>query len=178
MRTKSIAAGAVLGLLGLVLAIEAAPSGAGKPPSNCEATPPMTQEVEAALEATACATVEVTKVVTGTAPPGTTFPVRVVCPEGETAAQALPQADGPPVDKTLTFPAEGGTQSILLDAATDCTITETAPPGCMLVSIDPPTVTVGSDDVLFERVLSVTVINDCEFAAAPAAIAAAPTFTG
>ncbi len=92
----------------------------------------------------------------------------------------LPQADGPPVNKTLNL-AAGETQNILLDSGAECTITETAPAGCTLVSINPPAVTVTDGpegDVGLQRVFPVTVTNNCEVAAAPAAIAAAPTFTG
>ena len=174
MRTKLIAAAAVMGLVALVLAFEAGPSGA-QPPPNCEGV--LISEVGAATEVDKnCATIEVTKVVTGTAPPGTTFPVLVVCSVRELSAQVLPPADGPPVNKTLNL-AAGETQIILLDFPTECTITETAPPGCTLVSISPPTV-----DIQTPIAYPVTVTNNCEFSAAPAAIAApvpaAPTFTG
>ncbi len=182
MRTKLTAAAAVMGLVVLALVgglfggdATGAPNQG--PPANCD---PAQEDAEVgAANGTDCATIEVTKVVTGTAPPGTTFPVRVVCPGGEVAAEGLPQADGPPVDKTLNL-AAGETQSILLDNGAVCTISETPPAGCTLVSIDPdPVVNVRFDDVEEQGVIPVTVTNNCEVAAAPAAaVPAAPTFTG
>ena len=125
-----------MGMLALVLVGGLFGGGAGGAPStsipNCETTTTIGRSTEPAV----CLELEVTKVVTGTAPPGTTFSVLVVCPE--VAPMALPPADGPPVDKTLTFPEGGGTQTVLLDDDAVCTITETPPPGCTLVSIVPP----------------------------------------
>ena len=85
----------------------------------------------------------------------------------------LPPVDGPPIDRILNL-AAGETQSLYLDADTDCTISETPPTGCTLVSISPSTVIPVTELV----VSPVTVTNNCEVAAAPAAVSAAPTFTG
>ena len=176
MRTKLMAAAAVLGLVALVLAVEAVPSSAGNG-ENCDV--PLNSPGF-------CAELQVTKVVTGTAPPGTTFPVQVVCPEpnGEAGAEGLPLADGPPVDKTLNL-AAGETQGILLSNGTMCTISETPPAGCT-VSIDRPIVEIADEDIIDQALFSVTVTNDCEVDAASAAaepaaaevVEAVPAFTG
>ena len=177
MRTKLIATAAVMGLFGLVLAVEAGPSGAGPEPSNCLLRASDSGELEGAR----CATLEVTKVVTGTTAPDTTFPVVVDCvpingggePMGEVdaAGNGLPVGEVAPFDKTLIFPAGGGTQTIVMKVRAVCTISETPQPGCTLVSINPPTVEV-TDDIVYP----VTVTNNCEVAAE--AVAAVPTFTG
>ena len=154
MRTKMIAAAAVMGLFALVLVAGAGPSGA----------------VESEFDAT----IRVTKVVEGVAPPGTEFLVVVSCDNRD------------PVN--LTFPAEGGTKDAIINPAfrnRDCSITETPPGnGCDTVTIDPEVVTLIGDT---EATYPVTVTNTCPepepepapAAAAPAAaVPAAPTFTG
>ena len=135
------------------------------PPPNCEETG------TTGAEPAECAELEVTKVVTGTAPPGTTFPVVVDCEDA--APLELPPGIPPPFTQTLTFTEGGGILSIFITTEAACTITETPPAGCTLVSIDPPTV-----EILEPALFTVTVTNNCEVAAAPAAIPAAPTFTG
>ena len=145
MRTKLIATAAVMGLFGLVLAVEAGPSGAGGHPP---------------------ATFRVTKVVTGVAPEGTEFKVEVVCPSTETGV--------------VTFGPEGGTKDAVVSSGSvdrDCVITEEPPGGgCELAGIDPEVVSITGNT---EATYPVTVTNTCpEPEAAPAAIAAAPTFTG
>ncbi len=156
MRNKLIATTAVLGLIALVLVAEAGPSGARPSPN--------------------LATVRVTKVVVGVAPPGTEFVVVV----GDCRNREYVE---------LTFPAEGGTMDAVInpgESNRDCTITETPPGGgCDTVTIEPPMVTLIGDT---EATYPVTVTNICpepepepEPEAAPAAavaVPAAPTFTG
>lgn len=134
-----------------------------------------------------CAQLEVTKVVTGTPSPspapGTTFAVVVDCvpteedgmvPRDGAGAQQLPQGQTPPFTTTLTFPAEGGTQSVFIDRPADCTVSETPPPGCTLTFIDPETTEI-RQPILYP----VTVSNNCDPAAQPAvAVVEAPRFTG
>jgi hypothetical protein len=140
-----------------------------------------------------CAQLEVTKIVTGTpapAPPsGTTFAVVVDCvpterngmvpiPENGVEAQQLPPAQSSPFTTTLTFPAEGGTQSVFIDGPSDCTVSETPPAGCTLRSIDPE-VTEIEEPILYP----VTVSNNCDPAVEPAiepaaAVVEVPRFTG
>ena len=90
-----------------------------------------------------CAELEVTKTVTGTPapapPPGTTFAVVVDCvpverdgmrpPTDGVTSQQLPQGQTPPFTTTLTFPENGGTQSVFIDRPSDCTVSETPPAG-------------------------------------------------
>ena len=73
----------------------------------------------------------------------------------------LPPAEPVPFTKTLTFPEGGGTQTIFMGEPGLCTITETPPAGCTLVSINPPTV-----DAIDTIEYPVTVTNDCVAAAA------------
>jgi hypothetical protein len=138
-----------------------------------------------------CAELEVTKVVTGTPqpapPPGTTFAVVVDCAEVDdmvarvddiAAQQLLPQGQTPPFTTTLTFPAEGGTESVFITRSADCTVSETPPPGCTLTSIDPETT-----EVREPIVYPVTVTNNCDPPVQPAAAPAPvvvdePRFTG
>ena len=153
MRTKLMAAAAVMGLVAVVLVAGAGPSGADLSGKD--------------------ATVRVTKVVEGVAPPGTEFLVVVSCENRD------------PVN--LTFPAEGGTMDAVFDPSVDttrnCSITETPPGnGCDTVAIAPTPVKLIADT---EATYPVTVTNTCpEPEAAPAAAApaaavpAAPTFTG
>jgi hypothetical protein len=100
-----------------------------------------------------CAILEVTKVVTGTPPPGTEFSVGVDCApvkdevdgvdqttSADTASEdQLPPGNKPPCTTTLTFPANGGTENVLVWAKqpSECTVSETPPAGCTLTSIDP-----------------------------------------
>ena len=118
------------------------------------------------------ATVQVTKVVEGVAPPGTEFVVTVGdCRNRE--------------DQALTFGPTGGTKDAIFDPGVsdrDCTISEVPPGGeCTLVSIEPATVTLVADTT---AVYPVTVTNSCPAAvddAEPAAaepVTAQPVFTG
>jgi hypothetical protein len=157
-----------------------------------------------------CATLEVTKVVTGTPPPGTQFPVVVECSpvkdevdgmgtdeatssDAASDAQQLPPGNKPPFTTTLTFPENGGTQSVLVWAKhpSKCTVSETPPAGCTLTSIDPVTTDIGPERAATESapppdVHPVTVTNNCEPPAQPSgagvavatAVVASPRFTG
>jgi hypothetical protein len=173
------------------LALGTTAAGASEPPPpNCEVTPqPAVQTLTPQPEPAHCATLKVTKVVTGSPAPGTTFNVGVDCevvkeppmsPDGA-GADALPPGQNPPFTTTLTFPAQGGTQDVFIASESECTVTETPPPGCTLTSIDPEKTAVNAP-VEFP----VTVTNDCPppppQAAAPAQPAAAvvvvPRFTG
>jgi hypothetical protein len=144
-----------------------------------------------------CAQLEVTKTVTGTPtpapPPGTTYSVVVDCkpsrqvdsvgtPGGASAQQTPPEGHTPPFTTTLTFPANGGTQSVFITRDADCTVSESPPPGCTLKSIDP-----GTTEVRSPILYGVTVTNNCDpavettpaVAVAPAAaVVATPLFTG
>jgi len=180
----------VIGAATIGVAINAVPAGAGVEGIQCEAPngdnggPIVVPEQDG--RAQSCAQLEVTKVVTGTpAPspaPGTTFAVQVTCapvevdmvPRDGASAQQLPQALSPPFTTTLTFPAGGGTQSVFIDRPSDCVVTESAPPGCTLTSIDP-----GTTEVRQPIVYPVTVTNNCDPAVeAAAAVVEVPRFTG
>ncbi len=89
-------------------------------------------------------------------PPGTEFTVHVSCTKVEDNEADALQFDGfdnlpigekPPIEKDLTFPAEGGTQNVLIITSrfhpTECTVSETPPAGCTLTSIDPVTTDIG-----------------------------------
>jgi len=173
---------------GLALGTSAAGAGAPAAP-NCTVTvsPFSVQDVPPETEPSHCATLEVTKVVTGAPADGTTFTVGVDCvlvkklppsPDGA-AADALPPGQTPPFTTTLTFPANGGTQDVFItEPGGDCTVTETPPPGCTLTSIDPVTTHIDKADVF-----PVTVTNDCPAppqtpAQAAVAVVVAPRFTG
>jgi Domain of unknown function (DUF5979) len=188
-----------------------APAGAGepKPEPNCkipiqfvsrevdaEVAPPMEKPAH-------CATLEVTKVVTGTPepspPPGTEFSVVVDCKpqqnnntngngdqffaEAPGSVDSLPAGNKPPFTETLTFGPNGGTQNVLIAAkhAGDCTVSETAPPGCTLTSIDPEKTAI-EEPIVYP----VTVTNNCNPPPQPAgaeaavavAVVTAPRFTG
>lgn len=71
--------------------------------------------------------------------------------------EALPPGLVPPFTTTLTFPAEGGTQDVFIARPSDCTISETSPPGCTLGSIDPATVAITEAPHLYP----VKVTNSC-----------------
>ena len=180
----------VIGAATIGVVINAVPAGAGVEGIQCEAPngdnggPIVVPEQDG--RAQSCAQLEVTKVVTGTpAPspaPGTTFAVQVTCapvevdmvPRDGASAQQLPQALSPPFTTTLTFPAGGGTQSVFIDRPSDCVVTESAPPGCTLTSIDP-----GTTEVRQPIVYPVTVTNNCDPAVeAAAAVVEVPRFTG
>ena len=135
-----------------------------------------------------CAQFDVTKVVTGTPapapPPGTTFSVVVDCvpterdgmvpiPRDGILAQQLPQGQSPPFTTTLTFPEGGGTQSVFIDRPSDCTVSETPPPGCTLTSIDP-----GTTEIRSPTLHSVRVTNNCDPPQPAVAVAEVPRFTG
>jgi hypothetical protein len=136
-----------------------------------------------------CATLEVTKVVTGTPqaspPPGTEFKVHVNCVKAEDEkpdarnldSSDLPIGQKPPIEEDLTFPAEGGTQSIQIITSQyhpiECTTSETPPAGCTLTSIDPEKTVIEPDQKLPAAIESapqsepepdvhaVTVTNNC-----------------
>jgi hypothetical protein len=136
-----------------------------------------------------CAQLEITKRVTGTPvpspPPGTTYSVAVYCvpvdikpttmpPIDGAGAQQLPEAQTPPFTTTLTFPADGGTQSVFIDRPSDCTVSESPPPGCSLRSIDPE-----ATEVRQATLYGVTVTNNCDPAVEAAlAVVQEPRFTG
>ncbi|HMF04171.1 MAG TPA: DUF5979 domain-containing protein [Acidimicrobiia bacterium] len=136
-----------------------------------------------------CAQLEITKTVTGTPapapPPGTTYAVKVDCvpvevermgplPTDGVTAQQLPEALSPPFTTTLTFPENGGTQSVFVDRPSDCTVTESPPPGCTLTSIDP-----GTTEIRNPILYGVTVTNNCDpRVEAAVAVVEAPRFTG
>ena len=172
------------------VAVAAPTAGAGVDGIRCEAGDgdmvpgPVTPAQDG--RTVSCAQLEVTKVVTGTPSaspaPGTTFPVVVDCvpvdvdmvPRDETSVQQLPQALSPPFTTTLTFPAGGGTQSVFIDRESDCTVSESPPPGCTLTSIDP-----GTTEVRQPIVYPVTVTNNCDPPVEPAAaVVEVPRFTG
>jgi hypothetical protein len=171
------------------VAVAAPTAGAGVEGIRCEAedgvmVPPVAPAQDG--RTVSCAQLEVTKVVTGTPsaspPPGTTFAVVVDCvpvevdmvPRDGASAQQLPQALSPPFTTTLTFPAGGGTQSVFIDRPSDCLVTESAPPGCTLMSIEP-----GTTEVRQPIVYPVTVTNNCDPAVeAAAAVVEVPRFTG
>lgn len=78
------------------------------------------------------ATLDVTKVVEGDPPPGTTFTVEVECPVIRDLRSTADDWDaGPegagPVTATLVFGADGGTQSVggIRFETRNCTVTET-----------------------------------------------------
>jgi hypothetical protein len=201
-----------------------APAGAGEPMAdkNCNnsiikegndsvpkelSTDEITREISFPSH---CATLEVTKVVTGTPPSGTEFSVGVDCApvkdevdglgtdettssDASSDAQELPPGNKPPFTTTLTFPENGGTQSVLVWAKhpSQCTVSETPPAGCTLTSIDPVTTDIGSERTATESapkqepdVHPVTVTNNCEPPPQPAgagaavAVVTAPRFTG
>jgi hypothetical protein len=66
----------------------------------------------------------------------------------------------------LTFGPTGGSQQIIAESGSTCTATETPPPGCTLVSIDP-----ASFSVFEGEITHVVVTNSC-------AVAIQPNFTG
>src|SRR5262245_24299944 len=172
---------------GLGLAVSSAGAGV-LPPPNCTGTPvqPGAADVQPPVPRN-CATLEVTKVVTGTPAPGTTFAVGVDCVRveikpvsaspGDVAADALPPGQIPPFTTTLTFPATGGTQDVFILGTSNCTVSETPPPGCTLTSIDPV-----KTEIHAPIVYPVTVTNDCPpappGAEAAVAVVEAPRFTG
>jgi hypothetical protein len=95
-------------------------------------------------------------------------------PAGRDTAQQLPQGQTPPFTTTLVFPAEGGTQSVFIDRQSECTVSETPPPGCTLTFIDPETTQIESP-ILYP----VTVSNNCDPPVEPAvAVVEVPRFTG
>jgi hypothetical protein len=165
---------------GLAVATTAAGAQVAAPPPNCTVPPKEDAATVPTPEPARCATLEVTKVVTGAPAPGTTFAVVVDCvPVEVPRAEALPPGQTPPFTTTLTFPATGGTQDVFITRSSDCTTTETPPPPCTLTSIDPVTTQVRNDIVY-----PVTVTNDCPPPPTPppppaaVAVVQAPRFTG
>jgi len=190
----------VRGIVAVAFAISTAAAGvglaassaaAGVPENNCTAPPPVEPKAaDIQPVPRRCATLEVTKVVSGAPASGTTFAVVVDCVRaeikpvsaspGDVAADALPPGQTPPFTTTLTFPASGGTQDVFIIGAADCTVSETSPPGCTLTSIDPV-----KTEIRSAIVYPVTVTNDCapppmQPGPAPAAVAVVqiPHFTG
>jgi len=165
------------------LALGTSAAGAGPAPPNCTVTvmPFSVQTAPPETEPSHCATLELTKVVTGAPAPGTTFTVGVDCAAPKEMADALPPGQTAPFTDTLTFPANGGTQNVFItEPGGDCTVTETPPAGCTLTSIDPVKTHVDKADVF-----PVTVTNDCAAppqpqapAQAAVAVVVAPRFTG
>jgi len=173
------------------LGLAASGAGASVPSDNCTGpAPPIVEPASITPEPVPqrCATLEVTKVVTGAPASGTTFDVGVDCVPVErppirpadAAPDALPPGQTPPFTTTLTFPATGGTQDVFITKPSDCTVSETPPPGCTLTSIDPKKTEIREDIVY-----PVTVTNDCppppmQQAPPPAAVAVVqvPRFTG
>jgi len=189
---RGIVAGVfVIGAATVGVVINAVPAGAGREGIPCEVGDGDGAMVAPAQDGrvTSCAQLEVTKVVTGTpAPspaPGTTFAVVVDCvpterdgmvpvPTDGVDAQQAPPGQSPPFTTTLTFPEGGGTQSVFIDRASECTVSETPPAGCTLSSIDPVTTEIESPIVY-----PVTVTNNCDPAVEPAAaVVETPRFTG
>ena len=77
-------------------------------------------------------TSNVTKIVEGPVPDGTTFDVQIDC---NTAQVDLADAEGGPTTQTITFDAAGGTQAIEVPQfQPECTITETDDGGAVLVA--------------------------------------------
>jgi uncharacterized protein DUF5979 len=196
MRASRGVRGVVAGLFVMSVAavgvgIAAPTAGAGDDGIRCIRPPDIKADVLVQPEPNVgeCAQLEVTKVVTGTPAPspatGTTFSVVVDCqrtrengadsmPPGAAEAQQLPQGQTPPFTTTITFPEGGGTQSVFITAESECTVSESPPPGCTLTSIDPVTTEI-------ERaiVYPVTVTNNCDPAVeAAVAVVEAPRFTG
>jgi len=176
---------------GLVVAVPSAGAGVSGIPCEVEGGDDTLPERVAPAQdgrETSCAQLEVTKTVTGTPapapPPGTTYSVVVDCvplerdgmgpPTDGATAQQLPQGQSPPFTTTLTFPEGGGTQSVFVDRASDCTVSEAPPPGCTLTSIDP-----GTTEIREPILYPVTVTNNCDPAVEPAvAVVETPSFTG
>jgi hypothetical protein len=190
---RGIVAGVfVIGVATVGVAINAVPAGAGREGIPCEVEggddvipAPVAPAQDG--EVRSCAQLEVTKFVTGTpAPspaPGTTFSVVVDCvpterdgmgPEDGVEAEQAPPGQTPPFTTTLTYPEGGGTQSVFIDRASECTVSETPPAGCSLTSIDPVTTEI-EEPILYP----VTVTNNCDPAVeAAAAVVEVPRFTG
>ena len=155
------------------------------------------------------ATLVITKVVEGPAPAGTEFTVEVDCPALPHDDQASDEADpeGPfPNPRTVTFTADGGTQSVDLfpTEAPECTVTETDTGGADSVTYAAGdvtadcTVTAGDDSATVSILLDGVLETSCEViitntfaepepppvepppAAQPAAVTAGlqPAFTG
>ena len=78
-------------------------------------------------------------------------------PGGASAQQAPPEGQIPPFTTTLTFPENGGTQSVFVTRESDCTGTEAPRPGCTLRSIDP-----GTTEIRSPIPYGVTVTNNCD----------------
>lgn len=120
------------------------------------------------------ATLVVTKVVEGPVPAGTEFTVEVDCPAiPVTDAQGSVEADpeGPfPNPRTLTFTADGGSQSLDMfpTEAPDCTVTETDDGGADTVTYAAGdatadcTVTPGADSATVSILLDGVAQTSCE----------------
>jgi hypothetical protein len=147
------------------------------PTVNCTLTevtpgvPPAETSSQAAQKVPGvCGVIDVNKIVTGSAPADTSFSITVQCqapPEEEQPVpRDLPDGEKAPFTKTLTFGPTGGSQQIIAESGSTCTATETPPPGCTLVSIDP-----ASFSVFEGEITHVVVTNSC-------AVAIQPNFTG
>ncbi len=171
---RVFAAMVVMGATGAGLVISAGSTGAApKPEPNCTVPPdvrgPLPEpgpapaiDLEPVPREERCATLQVTKVVNGTAPEGTTFHVVVQCePRAPVAvprdrlAVELPPAMLAPFSTVLEFPATGGAQELLVGPSS-CTLSETPPPGCTLASIDPSTV-----EITQPNAFQALVTNNC-----------------
>jgi hypothetical protein len=159
-----VAAAATAGLAVGAGSVGAGPVGAGPALPLCEVEVPAPERepiVEPLQRVTRCSTLEVTKVVNGTAPEGTTFHVVVQCEPRDVGPPApreaqLPIGQLPPFTTVLEFPATGGTQEVHVIGSSSCTLSETPPPGCTLASIVPETV-----EMLEPGVFQALVTNNC-----------------
>ena len=152
------------------------------------------------------ATLDVTKVVEGEVPPGTTFTVEVVCPfidggppTDSTAVDAeewggVPEGSGGDITETLTFGEDGGTQSVedIGFQNRECTITETDDGGAESVTTtaspdnsEACDVTEGTNSGAISfggpttcEVLVTNTFPEPEPAPPAAAVTVGPTFTG
>jgi hypothetical protein len=169
------------------LVLEATGSCNEVPTVNCsltEESPPIEPEGTFAPAAIVqhpgvCAPVDITKHVNGAILPDATFHVTVTCqappeePDEEQPLPAeLPVGVSPPATVNLTFPAEGGTQTVYIGEGS-CTVTETdLPAGCSLNSITPASFEIADLDSP-EPALPIEsiVTNTC-------AVSIEPAFTG
>ncbi len=124
--------------------------------------------------------IHIAKVVEGPVPEGTEFEVEVSCEN----------SNGPTIDETLTFPAEGGLETVGGGGSSvDCTVTETVTGGATTVAYECEAieqVTCGADGQSFTFTsdvaeVQVTVTNTfAEPAPPPVAepLVVSPAFTG
>jgi len=159
---------------------------------NCQVVPPPEAAAAVAPVPAECSTLEVTKVVNGTAAEGTIFRVVVSCESTlRTRAADLPTGQFSPFSTVLEFPATGGTREVLLANPSSCTLSETPPPGCTLAGIEPAKVEFTAPKTVNQALVT----NNCEApppapvniqgttvvdqpAAASPVVVATPRFTG